>query len=172
MNLYCNSRDRFAYMRKFSTRENSRLLIFFSLKLSALTRIDARNTCISFVREAYTSNICPITLSRLFKSRTGCQRWWSQVIATCRTQLKRTVTCLTYGGCARSTSASQNWAVQKVTRLCLFRARFQILKTNVKKPRHMTELKHFVETLLMAWQVWRFGYKPAGLQWQRNIPYL
>ena len=44
---------------------------------------------------------------------------------------------------------------QKVMRFCLFRFRIYILKTNVKGPRHMTELKCFGETLLLVW--YRFG---------------
>lgn len=69
LNFYYNSRDRCAYMRKPSTRhEKTPLLIFFSLKLPAFTaRIDARNICRSIVREAYSSNTCPITVSKLFK---------------------------------------------------------------------------------------------------------
>ena len=50
----------------------------------------------------------------------------------------------------------------KVTRFCLSLSRTIILKKNVKKPRQMKELKHFVETcccwLDIGLEIWLQGY--------------
>ena len=76
---------------------------------------------------------------------------------------------LCYKNPLMTVSIPDNWNSEKGTRFFLFRSGMQMMKTKVKKPRHMTEWKYFGETLLLAWH--RFGDSVTTLLWKRNIPY-